>query len=108
MNTPKLSKIALTALLICSAFNGHAASHVASAPAALPMTNAEVRKVDKDNQKITLRHGEIKNLDMPPMTMVFKVKDAAMLDKIQPGDKVMISVEKVDGAFTVTVMEAVK
>jgi Cu(I)/Ag(I) efflux system periplasmic protein CusF len=72
------------------------------------MTSAEVRKVDKENKKITLKHGEIKNLDMPPMTMVFKVKDAAMLDKVQAGDKVMFSAEKVDGAFTVTVMEAAK
>ena len=75
---------------------------------AAPMTSAEVRKVDKEGKKITLKHGEIKNLDMPPMTMVFKVKDAAMLDKIQPGDKVMVSVEKLDGSLTVTVMEAVK
>ena len=111
MNTAKLKLIALSAasaLLTCAALNTQAASHAAAAPASVPMTSAEVRKVDKDNQKITLKHGEIKNLDMPPMTMVFRVKDAAMLDKIQPGDKVMVSIEKLDGAFTVTVMEAVK
>ena len=108
MKLPKLSSITLTALLTCGALNAHAASHAAASPASVPMTNAEVRKVDKEGKKITLKHGEIKNLDMPPMTMVFRVKDAAMLDKIQPGDKVMVSVEKLDGAFTVTVMEAVK
>ncbi|HSV50725.1 MAG TPA: copper-binding protein, partial [Burkholderiaceae bacterium] len=72
-----------------------AATAVSSTPAwaqatkpAADMTEAEVRKVDKDNKKITLKHGAIKNLDMPAMTMVFGVNDAAMLDKLQAGDKV--------------------
>jgi Cu(I)/Ag(I) efflux system periplasmic protein CusF len=100
------SVIALTATLTQAA---DASSTSASAVAvAVPMTSAEVRKVDKENKKITLKHGEIKNLDMPPMTMVFKVKDAAMLDKLQPGDKLMFAAEKIDGAYTVTVMEAAK
>lgn len=54
----------------------------------LPPVDAEVRRVDKDNGKITLKHGEIKNMDMPPMTMVFTVRDKAMLDDIAVGDKV--------------------
>jgi Cu/Ag efflux protein CusF len=72
------------------------------------MTDGEVRKVDKDNKKITLKHGEIKNLEMPPMTMVFQVKDAAMLDKVQPGDKVRFKVEKVGGGMVVTEINAAK
>ena len=72
------------------------------------MNDGEVRKVDKDNKKITLKHGEIKNLDMPPMTMVFQVKDAAMLDKVQPGDKVRFKVEKAGGAMVVTEINAAK
>jgi Cu/Ag efflux protein CusF len=86
----------------------------ASALAALPglaqsaMTDAEVRKVDKENQKITLKHGEIKNLDMPPMTMVFAVKDAAMLDKVKAGDKVQFSAANDNGKLTVTEIQAVK
>lgn len=52
------------------------------------MTDAEVRKIDKDNKKVTLKHGDIKNLDMPGMTMVFQVSDAAVLDKLKVGDKV--------------------
>ena len=55
---------------------------------AAEMTDGEVRKVSKDTGKITLKHGEIKNLDMPPMTMVFQVKDPGLLDKVKPGDKV--------------------
>jgi Cu(I)/Ag(I) efflux system periplasmic protein CusF len=98
----KLNRYAAIALIL-SAFGG--AANAADAINAA-MTSAEVRKVDKDNKKITLKHGEIKNRDMPPMTMVFKVKDAAMLDKLQAGDKVMFNAEKIDGAFTVTVIEA--
>ena len=66
------------------------------------MTEAEVRKVDTAAGKLTLKHGEIKNLDMPPMTMVFRVKDAAMLSKLQTGDRVKFSAEKIDGQYTVT------
>ncbi|MBC7832259.1 MAG: copper-binding protein [Hyphomicrobium sp.] len=80
----------------------------ATAAAALPMAEGEVRKVDLDNKKLTLRHGEIKNLDMPGMTMVFQVKDPAMLGKVKAGDKDRFSAEKIDGAFTVTSIEAAK
>lgn len=65
------------------------AGHHATAPAATAdMTEGEIRKVDKSAKKVTIRHGEIRNLGMPPMTMVFQVKDGAMLDKLKAGDKV--------------------
>ena len=57
-------------------------------------TEAEVRKVDKSTGKITLKHGEIRNLDMPPMTMVFGVTDKALLDKVKAGDKVRFTADK--------------
>ena len=72
------------------------------------MTNGEIRKVDKDTKKITIKHSEIKNLDMPGMTMVFRVKDPAMLDQVKPGDKVKFSAENLGGAITVTRIEAAK
>ena len=72
------------------------------------MTEGEVRKIDKEAKKITLKHGDIKNLDMPGMTMVFQVKDAALLDKVKAGDKVMFTAEKADGAIVVTAIEAAK
>lgn len=72
------------------------------------MVDGEVRKVDKDTRKITLRHGEIKKLDMPAMTMVFQVKDAAMLDKVKVGDKVKFKAEGSGGALTVTEIEPAK
>ena len=69
------------------------------------MAEAEVRKVDKDAKKITLKHGPIKNLDMPAMTMVFQVKDAALLDKVAAGDKVRFTAEQQQGAYVVTGVE---
>ena len=66
----------------------------------------EVRKVDRDNQKITIKHGELKSLDMPPMTMVFTVKDPALLEAAKPGDKVRFGVAREDGKFVVTAIEA--
>lgn len=74
---------------------------LAQAPAG-DMTDAEVRKVDKDAKKITLRHDPIKNLDMPAMTMVFQVKDAALLDKVAAGDKVRFTAEQQQGAYVMT------
>ena len=69
------------------------------------MTDAEVRKVDMDAKKVTLKHGPIKNLDMPGMTMVFQVKDAALMNKLAVGDKIKVSVEQQQGAFVVTAVE---
>jgi Cu(I)/Ag(I) efflux system periplasmic protein CusF len=66
------------------------------------MADGEIRKVDKDTKKITIKHGEIKNLDMPGMTMLFQVRDPAMLDKVKPGDKVKFRAEKAGGGIVVT------
>jgi Cu(I)/Ag(I) efflux system protein CusF len=81
----------------------------AAAPAATMEKSAmkdaaegEVRKVDKDAKKITLKHGPIKNLDMPGMTMVFQVKDVALLDKLAVGEKIMFTVEQQQGAMVIT------
>jgi Cu/Ag efflux protein CusF len=73
-----------------------------------PMTEGEVRKVDKDNQKLTLKHGEIKNLDMPPMTMVFGVKDPSVLDKLNVGDKIQFRATSEAGRFVVTEIQPLK
>jgi Cu/Ag efflux protein CusF len=70
--------------------------------AATDMADGEVRKVDKENKKITLKHGVIKNLDMPGMTMVFQVKEAAMLDKVKAGDKIKFKAEQAGSAIVVT------
>jgi Cu/Ag efflux protein CusF len=80
----------------------------ASSPANLAMSDGEVRKVDKEAGKVTLRHGPLANLDMPPMTMVFRVSDPKLLDSVKDGDKVRFHVERVNGAFTVTEIELAK
>ena len=80
----------------------------AAGAGAAAMADAEVRKVDKDAAKITLKHGEIRHLDMPPMTMVFQVKDKAMLDQVKPGDKVRFRADKIGGAMTIVALEPAK
>jgi len=85
-----------------------AGNRAATQPAA-DMTDGEVRKVDKEAAKLTIKHGEIKNLDMPPMTMVFRVKDAALLDKLKAGDQVRFRAEKdAGGALVVSAIEAAR
>lgn len=64
-------------------------------------TDAEVRKIDRAQGKLTLRHGEIKNLEMPAMTMVFKVSDIKLLEGLTEGSKVKFDAEKVNGQYTV-------
>ena len=72
------------------------------------MTDGEVRKVDKDTKKITIKHGEIKNLDMPGMTMLFQVRDPAMLDAVKAGDKVRFKAEKAATGIVVTEIQVAK
>lgn len=84
----------------------HKREGAAQSSAASTVAEGEVRKVDKDAQKITVRHGPIPDLDMPkPMTMVYRVKDPAMLDKVKAGDKVKFEAENIAGAFTITKIE---
>lgn len=79
-----------------------------TAESAASMTEGEVRKVDKEQGKITLKHGEIKNLGMPGMTMIFRAKDKAMLDHLKEGDKVRFTADNIDNQLTVTKIEATK
>jgi Cu/Ag efflux protein CusF len=79
-----------------------------TASVANEITDGEVKKIDKENGKITLKHGVMKKFDMPPMSMVFQVKDAAMLDKLKAGDKVRFSADRINNAFVVTTIELQK
>jgi Cu/Ag efflux protein CusF len=72
------------------------------------MAAGEIRKVDKDAGKLTIKHGPIPNMDMPPMTMVYRVKDPAMLGRVKAGDKVQFAAEKLGGAYTVTKIEVAR
>ena len=110
----KLSTLIAAVALIASgaAFaqtTDHSAHHApAASAAAAPNADGEVRKVDKEQGKVTLKHGPIANLDMPGMTMVFKVADPKMLDTVKQGDKVKFAADNVNGALTVTAIEAAK
>ncbi len=72
------------------------------------LVGAEVVKIDKSAGKITLKHGPIKKFDMDSMTMVFRVADPAMLDKVKAGDKVEFEADRVNGAITVTKIDKVR
>ncbi|MES2320870.1 MAG: copper-binding protein [Pseudomonadota bacterium] len=107
--------------LATAADNGHTsptAASVAAAPTtqgsngaaievvAQPQSDGEIKKIDKEAGKMTVKHGPLVNLDMPPMTMVFRVKDPTMLNRVKAGDKVKFTVEKIDGAFIITALQA--
>jgi Cu(I)/Ag(I) efflux system periplasmic protein CusF len=101
----KLAVLILTAALGAPALaqqpsGGHDAHHAAAA-----LTAGEVRRVNKETQRVTVRHGPIANLDMPAHTMVFQVKDPAMLEQVKPGDKIRFEVEKVSGGYAITRIE---
>ena len=115
-----LNTLLILAVAVSAGASAYAAGH-AGAPmattevkketpmaAAADMAEGEVRKVDVQAKKITIKHGVIKNLDMPGMTMVFGVKDEAMLSKIKAGDKVKFSAEKSGSAIVVTNIEPSK
>jgi Cu/Ag efflux protein CusF len=96
---------------------GFAAADNAARPAAEPssgksdpkMTAGVVKKVDKPAGKVTISHEPIEHLNMPTkMTMVFRVKDPAMLDQLKEGDRINFVAEKVDGTYTVTSVEPAK
>ena len=85
--------------------SGHDEHHAAASAVKTvkaDMSEGEVRKVDKAKKTITLKHGPIKNLDMPGMTMMFQVADASLLENVKAGDKVRFVVAKPGGKLTVT------
>ncbi|WP_302175939.1 copper-binding protein [uncultured Hydrogenophaga sp.] len=107
--------LALAAGLALAQHSGHShgaspAQPAAAAPAsgALPWAEAEVRRVDADAGAVTLRHGDIRNLDMPPMTMVFKARDPAMLSGIKAGEKVRFTADQINGTYTVLSIEPLR
>ncbi|THF64302.1 copper-binding protein [Pseudothauera rhizosphaerae] len=83
----------------------HSHDHGPAAATAGARSAGTVRKVDAAAGKLTIQHGPLENLGMPPMTMVFVAADPALLDGVKSGDKVRFVAEKVGGTFTVTVLE---
>ncbi|MGI9134297.1 MAG: copper-binding protein [Rhodoferax sp.] len=81
---------------------GHAAAQASAA------SDGEVRRIDAQAGTITLKHGPIDNIAMPPMTMTFKAANAAMLAKVKVGDKVKFSAEMPKGELVLTSIERAK
>ncbi|MEJ7930132.1 copper-binding protein [Ramlibacter sp. AN1015] len=90
----------------------HASHHPAAAGTAAasgePRSEGEVRKVDLEQGKVTLRHGPLANLDMPAMTMVFTAADPGLLEGLKQGDKVRFVANKKDGTYFVTTIESIR
>lgn len=86
----------------------HAMSDAKGGLASMPGVEGEVRRVDKAAGKVTLRHDEVKQYDMPAMTMAFPVSDKALLDKVKVGDKVRFKVVEQDGRTIVTELNPIR
>ena len=110
----KLSAVALmlaTATVAAQPKQPEASQHSGTSAAAnadATKAEGEVRKVDKEAKKLTLRHGPIPNLEMPDMTMVFRVADPKMLDGLEAKQKVRFTADRVEGQLTVTSLEVVQ
>ena len=95
----------LAPLPACAQTGPATADRPATVQARADLTAGEVRKVNKENGTVTLRHERIVNLNMPPMTMVFRVADASVVGDLKPGDKVRFRAEQVSGAYHVQRIE---
>jgi Cu(I)/Ag(I) efflux system protein CusF len=111
----KLQLVVSAAALAFAAFVGNPVfaqmnmDHGKMGMAATPdMTNGEVRKIDKEAGKITIKHGDIKHMDMPGMTMVFVVKNKALLDKTAVGAQIQFMVTNENGQMMVTDIQTAK
>lgn len=106
----QLRHIVLSLALLTGAVHAQEMDHqhdaTATTTATAPMSTGEVLKVDKAQGKITLRHGTLANLDMPGMTMAFRVAQPAMLDQVKPGDKVRFVADMPGGVMTIMALES--
>ena len=105
-----ISALALGVAIPASGFaqaNTEPASAAETSPAAT-MSEGEIRRLDPETGKLTIRHGEIRNLDMPPMTMVFMVRDKALLSGLKVGDRIRFAASNEGGKYLVTDIQLVK
>ncbi len=77
-------------------------------PVTAVMSVGEIRKINKETGKVTIKHGPLQNLDMPGMTMLFRMQDPAMLDQIREGDKIKFVADRIDGTFVVKSLQVEK
>lgn len=96
---------ALGAAMPASAAGEHGHGEMPMASTTAGMSEGTVTKLDPAKGRITIKHGPLKNLGMPAMTMAFKAGSMDMLDKVKPGDTVHFVAENVGGTMTVTRLE---
>ena len=96
--------VALPAVAQTGRHSAPSTAQPAAASAAIPLADGTVKKIDKPNKKVTLSHGPLPN-GMPAMTMVFRVKDSAWLDKMKEGQTIRFAAEDLNGAMTVVRFE---
>ncbi|CAJ0784342.1 copper-binding protein [Ralstonia chuxiongensis] len=102
---PILAALALLAAAPVFAADSGSATATSAAPASAKMSHGEIKKIDTSAGKLTIKHGPLENLGMDGMTMVFRVKDPAMLQRVSVGDKIDFVAEQVNGALTVVKMQ---
>jgi Cu(I)/Ag(I) efflux system periplasmic protein CusF len=113
MQPKTLTHVALWSLLamlhsapVQASTEPHGAHHATASPGnTLPKAAGEVRRIDTQTGKITLKHGEITNLDMPAMTMVFQTASPDLLKNLEVGQRVLFTADKIKGAYTVLSLE---
>lgn len=104
-----IASLCLVASPLAFGDDAHHKNHQMAKPAeSTKMTAGVVKKIDKEAGKLSIAHEPIENLGMPKMTMVFRVKQARMLDRVKEGDRINFAAEEVKGALFVTRIEAAK
>ncbi|MEO7742592.1 MAG: copper-binding protein [Usitatibacter sp.] len=103
-----LAVASLAAIPVLASSHGVTMTSEKPAAGAQALADGEVKKVDKDAGKVTIKHGPLASVDMPAMTMVFRVKNPAMLDTLKTGDKIRFKAEKLGGNYTVTEVQPAK
>ena len=83
----------------------HATAQTTPSRVGIPQTDGEIIKVDTAAKKLTVKHGRIENLGMAPMTMGYAVKDPSFLTLVKPGDRVKMTVEHVNGTYTIVALQ---
>ncbi len=94
--------LAVSAILLSLAFSAQAQE------GPLPLTDGVIKKIEPAANRITIAHGQIANLEMPPMTMMFKARTPALLKPWKAGDKIRFRAAEIKGVLTVVSIEAAK
>ncbi|MES2188527.1 MAG: copper-binding protein [Pseudomonadota bacterium] len=103
-----LASLSMSGIALAASDNASSMTATTASAASVKLTAGEVRKVDLEQGKLTIKHEALENLDMPGMTMVFKASDAKLLQNVKQGDKILFRVEKTDAGFMIVRLEQAK